>query len=240
MTSHNPHSIAIIGGGPSGLRAADVLSGAGIPISVFDQKPSVGRKFLVAGHGGLNLTHSENLEAFTARYGPSAQRFASLLRQFTPQDLRKWSQELGIETFVGTSGRVFPMEKKAAPLLRRWVQRLKHRGVEFYMNHRLTHLDTHPKLAVQFSSPTGSVILHPRAALLACGGASWPETGSDATWVSLLEQQGVRIVPLQPALGPFRFSPHVTGNRLKILPRPSGRKPSPEKFSSRVMVSKVG
>ncbi|MDP3606197.1 MAG: NAD(P)/FAD-dependent oxidoreductase, partial [Polaromonas sp.] len=134
----SPYRVAVIGGGPAGLMAAEVLSGAGaaLEVQLFDAMPSVGRKFLLAGKGGLNLTHSEGAEAFLGRYGERNAQMASLMAAFGPAELRAWAQDLGVETFVGSSGRVFPKDMKAAPLLRAWLQRLRAAGVKFSMRHR--------------------------------------------------------------------------------------------------------
>ena len=173
--------------------AAEVISAAGKPVDVYDSMPSVGRKFLMAGKGGLNLTHSERLPSFLARYGNAA-HIEPLLAQFGPDKLRAWAHELGVETFVGTSGRVFPTEMKAAPLLRAWVKRLRDASVRFHMRHRWCGWD---QGALVFETPTGKVTVAADATVLALGGASWPQLGSDAVWVSLLGN--VRIAPLQPS-----------------------------------------
>lgn len=190
-------SVAIIGGGPAGLMAAEVLSQAGIAVDVYDAMPSVGRKFLLAGIGGLNITHSEHYDQFCARYGPERAYLQASLDQFTPDDLRAWAHTLGIETFVGTSGRVFPKEMKAAPLLRAWLHRLRQQGVCFHVRHRW--LGWHDDGALHIAGPDGDLHLKPAATVLALGGASWPKLGSDGAWVSLLAQQGTQIAPLQSA-----------------------------------------
>jgi len=189
--------IAIVGAGPAGLYAAEVLADAGHAVAVYDAMPAPGRKLLVAGHSGLNLTHSEPLPGFAARYGAQSERFATWLTAFGPEQLRAWADGLGAETFVGSSGRVFPKAFKAANLLAAWLERLRSLGVRFHMRHRLSAIEPGPRL--RFSGPAGEVIVEPRAALLALGGASWPETGSDAAWVPLLAAHGVRIAPLAPA-----------------------------------------
>jgi len=201
--------VLIVGGGPAGLRAAELVSAAGLRTVLADQKPSVGRKFLVAGRGGLNLTHSEPVEFFTARYGSSLQRWNELLADFSPTDLRAWAKELGIETFVGTSGRVFPESKQAAPLLRRWIERLRKQGVSFRPRHQLvgfrktSEVDAAARdsggYLVTFSTPEGDARYQARAVIFALGGASWPQTGSDGSWVKLFSKAGVGISPLTPA-----------------------------------------
>jgi uncharacterized flavoprotein (TIGR03862 family) len=195
------YDVLVVGGGPAGLRAAEVTSAAGLRTVLADHKPSVGRKFLVAGRGGLNLTHSEPVENFPARYGGPAQRWQKLLVDFSPNDLRGWAEGLGIETFIGTSGRVFPLTKQAAPLLRRWIERLRKQGVNFRPRHGLAGF-TRAKSGeweVEFTTTQGAVTLRARAVILALGGASWPQTGSDGGWVKLLANDGIAVTPLTPA-----------------------------------------
>jgi len=188
----------VIGGGPAGLRAAEITSAAGLRTVLADRMPSVGRKFLVAGRGGLNLTHSEPLEKFVTRYNERP-RWRSLLSDFPPDDLRAWAKGLGVESFVGTSGRVFPATKQAAPLLRRWIARLKQQGVEFRLRHDWAGLDALHGHEFSFGTPRGSLRLCPHATLLALGGASWPQTGSTGSWVSILAASGIQIAPLVAA-----------------------------------------
>lgn len=190
--------IAIIGAGPAGLMAAEVLAGRGHRVAVYEQMPTPARKLLLAGRGGLNLTHSESLERFTARYGSQAQRFARLLDGFPPQALRDWAAELGIETFVGTSGRIFPVQMKASTLVRAWLRRLDGLGVTLHTRHRWTGWDEAGALTLQRADGSHLTIT-PRAAILALGGASWPRTGSDGGWVPLLEGRGVRVERLRPS-----------------------------------------
>ena len=190
-------TIAIIGGGPAGLAAAEVLAQAsGVAVTVYDSMPSVGRKFLMAGKGGLNLTHSEPLERFLGRYGARAASLAPLVKAFDPQALRAWADGLGVATFVGTSGRVFPAEMKAAPLLRAWIRRLKAAGVQFRTRHRWVGWNG-PGLA--FETPNGQSAVTADAVVLALGGGSWPSLGSDGRWAPLLSGAGVEIAPLRPA-----------------------------------------
>ncbi|MBL8277038.1 MAG: TIGR03862 family flavoprotein [Pelomonas sp.] len=197
--------VALIGGGPAGLMAAEVLAAAGHAVTVFDAKPSVGRKFLLAGKGGLNLTHSEPFEPFVGRFGDRAPQIESLLRGFDADALRAWAAGLGVETFVGTSGRVFPTDLKAAPLLRAWLHRLRVAGVKFAMRHRWAGWsDTG---ALRFQTPEGERLVTPRATLLALGGASWPQLGSDGAWVPWLAERGVDVAPLQPANCGFDVGP---------------------------------
>ncbi|MGA8135776.1 MAG: TIGR03862 family flavoprotein [Pseudomonas gingeri] len=190
-----PH-VAIIGGGPAGLMAAEVLSQSGIQVDLYDGMPSVGRKFLLAGVGGMNITHSEAYPAFLSRYAERAPHIAPLLRAFGADALCEWIHGLGITTFVGSSGRVFPSDMKAAPLLRAWLKRLREAGVVIHTRHRwLGWRDG----SLVIHSPEGEKTLRPDATLLALGGASWARLGSDGAWLPLLEQQGVTIAPLQPS-----------------------------------------
>lgn len=191
--------VAVIGGGPAGLMAAEVLASAGPAVSVqlFDAMPSVGRKFLLAGRGGLNLTHSEPPEVFMRRYGAHSAALAPLIAAFDPAALRDWAQALGIETFIGSSGLVFPKDMKAAPLLRAWLHRLRSAGVQFSMRHRW--LGWADDGALTFSTPTGEVHIKADAVVLALGGGSWARLGSDGAWVPLLAGRGVPVAPLQPS-----------------------------------------
>jgi uncharacterized flavoprotein (TIGR03862 family) len=195
------YDVLVVGGGPAGLFSAELTSSAGLRTILADHKPSVGRKFLVAGRGGLNLTHSEPVERFPARYDDHPERWQSLLADFSPDDLRAWAKDLGIETFVGTSGRVFPTTKQAAPLLRRWIERLRKQGVSFRPRHTLAGFSRAKSRdwEVEFRTPQGSTILRTRALILALGGASWPQTGSDGGWVNLFTKAGIAITPLAPA-----------------------------------------
>jgi hypothetical protein len=190
--------VAVVGGGPAGLMAATVLSGAGLTVDIFDAKGSAGRKFLVAGRGGLNLTHSEHAEPFAARYGNNAETFKKLLAGFSPDDLRAWLRDLGVETFVGTSGRVFPKDATAAGILKIWLEGLGRRGVEFHYRHRWQGFSE--KGAPLFLTENGALLEFPaRAVLLALGGASWPQTGSDGSWTTFLAARGVHLEPFRPA-----------------------------------------
>ncbi len=192
-----PRCVAVIGAGPAGLMAAQMLAEAGAQVTVFDTKATVGRKFLLAGRGGLNLTHSEPLDRFIGRYGPRADALAPQLHAFGPQAVREWAHALGSETFVGTSGRVFPRAMKAAPLLRAWLQRLHGLGVVFRTRHRWLGWNEAGEL--RFATPTGEQHFNPQATVLALGGASWPRLGSDGAWVPLLQARGVALQPLQAA-----------------------------------------
>lgn len=191
--------VAIIGGGPAGLRAAEVAAGRGATVTVFDAKPSVGRKLLVAGRGGLNLTHGEDLADFISRYSGPAGFWQRAISAFTPADLREWAGNLGIETFEQRTGRVYPREMKAAPLLRRWVDRLRGLGVAFEMNHRWSGLVPGSPHRLDFSVHGESRSFFTDAAVLALGGASWPITGSDGQWTSILRNLGIGVHPLVPA-----------------------------------------
>jgi uncharacterized flavoprotein (TIGR03862 family) len=189
--------IAVIGAGPAGLMAAEVLAQGGAAVTIFDGMASAGRKFLMAGRGGLNLTHSETLPAFLTRYGNVAPQLTAAIEAFPPGALRAWSEALGQPTFVGSSGRVFPKAMKASPLLRAWLRRLDAAGVKFAMRHRWTGWDGNGRL--QFQTPDGAIAVEARATVLALGGASWPRLGSDAAWVEMLAAKGVAISPLKPA-----------------------------------------
>jgi uncharacterized flavoprotein (TIGR03862 family) len=201
--SHPMKTVAIVGGGPAGLMAAEVLSGHGLQVDVYDAMPSVGRKFLLAGKGGMNITHSEPIGAFLGRYGARREHIAPLLDAFGPQALRDWIHGLGIDTFIGTSGRVFPTDMKAAPLLRAWLHRLREGGVRFHMRHRWQGWDGAPANGnphnLRFATVDGEQVVHADAVLLALGGASWARLGSDGAWAPMLAEHGVVIKPLQPA-----------------------------------------
>ena len=191
--------IAVIGGGPAGLRAAEVAAAGGARVTLYDAKPSVGRKFLVAGRGGLNLTKDEPRDVFATRYSDPA-RWPALLADCDAAALRAWAAGLGVETFVASTGRVYPRELKAAPLLRRWVQRLRASGVHFAMRHRWTGLRAGACWQLAFAGPDDApVAAEADAVILALGGGSWPETGSDGAWTAILERLGVAVAPLQPA-----------------------------------------
>jgi uncharacterized flavoprotein (TIGR03862 family) len=196
--------VAVIGGGPAGLMAAEALAEGGVHVDVYDAMPSVGRKFLMAGKGGMNITHSEALEPFLGRYGARQPQIAPLLDAFGPDALRTWLQGLGVETFVGSSGRVFPSDMKAAPMLRAWLHRLKEAGVRFHMRHKWVGwnndvaADT-ARPTLRFMTPTGEQQVATDAVVLALGGASWPRLGSDAAWVPLMSARDVPVEPLRPA-----------------------------------------
>jgi uncharacterized flavoprotein (TIGR03862 family) len=195
--SSSPHA-AIIGGGPAGLMAAEVLGRAGVGVTVYDRMPSVGRKLLMAGRGGLNLTHAEDFERFVTRYAQAEPRLRPLLEAFAPADLRAWCEGLGQETFVGSSGRVFPRAFKASPLLRAWLGRLESLNVRFALRHRWQGWDESGQLV--FADASGQhVTAKPDATVLALGGASWPRLGSDGSWVDLLSRRGLKVAPLRPA-----------------------------------------
>lgn len=196
---HTHSQLAVIGGGPAGLRAAEVAASAGIQVTLYDGKPSVGRKFLVAGKGGLNLTHGESLDRFVSRYsGPGQPKeiWRDLVGNFTPSDLRNWAAELGVETFQASSGRVYPTALKAAPLLRRWIERLRGLGVELAMNHRWTSLETGPPYRLGFENGSSATA---DAVIFALGGGSWAKTGSDGGWTEIFAKLGIAQHPLAPA-----------------------------------------
>jgi uncharacterized flavoprotein (TIGR03862 family) len=195
------HTVAVIGGGPAGLMAAEVLSASGVQVHVYDAMPSVGRKFLLAGRGGLNLTHSEPFDIFMSRFGDRHAQLEPMLTQFGPEQVREWAAGLGIETFVGTSGRVFPTDMKAAPLLRAWLQRLRAAGVQFHMRHRWLVDGDAPITAasLRFATPAGEATVKADAVVLALGGASWARLGSDGAWAPWLQARGVDVASLLPA-----------------------------------------
>ncbi len=191
-------TVAVIGGGPAGLMAAEVLARAGATVTVYDRMPSLGRKFLLAGRGGLNLTHSEDLKQFLGRYGDDIDpKLRAAIEAYPPQALRAWSDSLGQETFIGSSGRVFPVALKTSPLLRTWLLRLGNLGVTVKLRHRWDGWDDEGRL--RFVTAEGEQFVAPDATVLALGGASWPRLGSDGSWVETLAVQGVNVTPLQPA-----------------------------------------
>ena len=190
-------SVAVVGAGPAGLMAADVLARAGLKVTVFDRMASVGRKFLLAGRGGLNITHSEELPRFLSRYGDGNPRLCAAIESFPPAATRAWCDDLGEKTFVGSSGRVFPNAFKSSPLLRAWLRRLADLGVLFRLRHRWIGWDTAGALMLE--TPEVAVAVRPQACILALGGASWPRLGADGSWVGLLAAQGIKVAPLRPA-----------------------------------------
>lgn len=189
--------VAIIGAGPAGLMAAEALAQGGAAVTVYDAMPSAGRKFLMAGRGGLNLTHNEPLAAFLPRYREAEPHLAAAIKAFPPERLRAWCEALGQPTFVGSSGRIFPKTLKASPLLRAWLRKLDAMGVLFSTRHRWTGWDDSGRLL--FQTPAGESAVEARATVLALGGASWPRLGSDGGWVETLRAKGVNVSPLKPA-----------------------------------------
>lgn len=190
------NAVAVIGGGPAGLMAAEALAAAGREVDLFEAMPSVGRKFLMAGKSGMNLTHAEALEPFLGRYGARRAVLEPLVRAFDNAAVRAWAEGLGVETFIGSSGRIFPTDFKAAPLLRAWLRRLKGAGVRVHVRHRWAGWRGD---ALIFDTPDGPRAVTPSATVLALGGASWPKLGSNAAWVPWLEEQGVAVAPFRPA-----------------------------------------
>ena len=221
-------NIAVIGAGPAGLIAAEVLAQGGAAVTVYDAMPSAGRKFLMAGRGGLNLTHSEPLPAFLARYREAMPHLAAAIEAFPPQALRDWSEALGQETFVGSSGRVFPKAFKASPLLRAWLRRLDSMGVKLALRNRWTSWDEQGRL--QFQTPEGPRAIETHATVLALGGASWPRLGSDGSWAETLAAKGVKISSLRPANSGFTvawsnvFRDRFEGQPLKGVALTSGER----------------
>ena len=216
-----PKILAIVGGGPAGLMAAQTAAGHGVDVHVFERKPSVGRKFLIAGRGGLNLTHAEPMPAFRQRFRAQGPAVSAWLDGFDNQSARDWAQDLGIATFVGSSGRVFPTDMKAAPLLRAWLKRLRELGVQFHVRHDM--LGFGPDGRLRMDTPAGETLIAADAAIFALGGASWPQLGSDGGWQDWLRVQGLAIDPLQPANCGFEhawsdfFRARFAGQPLKPL-----------------------
>jgi uncharacterized flavoprotein (TIGR03862 family) len=219
-------NVAVIGAGPAGLMAAEVLAQGGVTVTIYDAMPSAGRKFLMAGRGGLNLTHSEPLPQFLARYREAMPHLQAAIEAFPPRALRDWSQAMGQETFVGSSGRVFPKAFKASPLLRAWLRRLDAMGVKLALRHRWTGWDEQGRLG--FQTLDGPRVVEARATVLALGGASWPRLGSDGAWAGILAARGVKISPLRPANSGFTvawsdiFRDRFEGQPLKGVALTSG------------------
>lgn len=198
-----PKKIAIIGGGPAGLMAAESACGPGIEVTVYERKASVGRKFLIAGRGGLNLTHSEPMSGFKQRYRNQGEAVGHWLKDFDNQTLCNWSHDLGIDTFTGSSGRIFPKDMKAAPLLRTWLKRLREAGVQFQVNHQALGFDDAGKLRIRTAD--GEMSISADAYVFALGGGSWPQLGSDGAWQSWLQPAGLSIEALKPANCGFNY-----------------------------------
>ncbi|MBB2974331.1 TIGR03862 family flavoprotein [Mesorhizobium sp. RMAD-H1] len=212
--------IIVIGGGPAGLMAAEMLSQRGHGVTVYDGMPTVGRKFLLAGKSGLNITHAEDYARFATRFGPASERLRAALDAFRPDDIRAWAADLGTETFVGSSGRVFPKAMKASPLLRAWLGRLEGQGVRILTRHRWAGI---AEDGLVFMTPQGREVVRGDAVLLALGGASWPRLGSDAAWVPWLKDRGVEVRDLRPANCGFdvgwseNFREHFAGSPVKSV-----------------------
>lgn len=227
MKEPSPKTVAIIGAGPAGLMAAEILAQAGLRVTIYDRMPSVGRKLLMAGRGGLNLTHSEPLEKFIGRYGDAAAWLSPYIETFPPEALRKWCEGLGEETFTGSSGRVFPRSMKAAPLLRAWLKRLADSGVRFAMRYEWRGWEKDALIFTDSHQNTIRVI--PDITLLALGGASWPRLGSNGGWMDILSAHGISLAPLRPANCGFTinwskyFQSHFAGSPLKPVAISFGR-----------------
>lgn len=215
------HHVVIIGGGPAGLAAAESLLTAGVAVDLYEAMPSVGRKFLMAGKGGMNITHSEALPEFLTRYGHGSNHLRPMIEAFPPAALCEWIHGLGIDTFVGSSGRVFPTEMKAAPLLRAWLHRLRQLGLQLHVRHRW--LGWNPDGSLHFATPEGEIALTGSACILALGGGSWARLGSDGAWVPWLQAATVDIAPLRPANCGFdiawsaHFRERFAGEPLKAI-----------------------
>lgn len=216
-------TVSVIGGGPAGLMAAEVLSQQGLQVEVYDAMPSVGRKFLLAGKGGLNISHSEPFDRFLSRYGTRQNQLKPTLEAFGPEALVDWVHGLGVNTFVGTSGRIFPAEMKAAPLLRAWLHRLRLSGVNFHMKHQWLGWHAGDYSLLRFLTVDGEKRIRTDAAVLALGGGSWPKFGSTGAWVPMFVEQGIPVAPLQPANCGFdvnwseHFRHHFAGKPLKSV-----------------------
>jgi uncharacterized flavoprotein (TIGR03862 family) len=240
-----PPRVAIVGGGPAGLMAAEAARAAGVDVDLYDRLGSVGRKFLIAGKGGLNLTHSEPRDTFVARYGVHRAEVSRWLDAFDADALRAWARGLGVETFVGTSGRVFPIDLKAAPLLRAWLRRLRASGVRFHMRHRW--LGWNERGALRFAHDDGEVDVDADAVVLALGGASWPVLGSDGAWVETLAARGIDIAPLEPSNCGFdvawssHFASRHPGDPVKpVVMEWTGRDGTRERRQGELVVSSYG
>ena len=192
MTKH----IAIIGGGPAGLMAAQQVVAQGFDVHLYDAMPSLGRKFLMAGKSGMNLTHNEDMDKFLSRYQDSRTNLENIITDFTPSDIRKWAADLGIETFVGSSGRIFPTDFKAAPLLRSWLRQLRKDGLNIHVRHRWLGWDNNTLI---FTTPEGEIRVKPDATIIALGGVSWPKLGSDGAWLPIFDKAGVSHNPFKPS-----------------------------------------
>jgi uncharacterized flavoprotein (TIGR03862 family) len=240
VSQKSNEQIAVIGAGPAGLMAAEVLARGGAAVTIYDAMPSAGRKFLMAGRGGLNLTHSEPLPAFLTRYGKAAPQLAAAIQEFPPDALRAWSEALGQPTFVGSSGRVFPQAFKASPLLRAWLRRLDSSGVQFAFRHRWTNWDESGHLS--FQTPNGQSVVDAGATVLALGGASWPRLGSEGAWTEILAAKNVTISPLKPANSGFTvawsdvFRDRFEGQPLKGVALSSG----PHTVRGEAIVTRTG
>ena len=221
QTKSSALTVAVIGGGAAGLMAAEVLSKHGFAVDIYDAMPSVGRKFLLAGKGGMNITHSEEQNLFLSRYGQQRVFLEPMLQAFGASDVRQWMAGLGFDSFVGTSGRVFPTDMKAAPLLRAWLHRLREAGVKIHVRHRWTGWDAQG--ALTFATPDEKKVVHADAVILALGGGSWPRLGSNGAWVSIFQQQGITVARLQAANCGFdttwseHFSSRFAGQPLKSV-----------------------
>jgi uncharacterized flavoprotein (TIGR03862 family) len=214
-------SAVVIGAGPAGLMAAETLLQGGVKVDLYDAMPSAGRKFLVAGKGGLNLTHSEPFDRFLSRFGDNRAQLEPFLYAFGPEALRQWAHELGVETFVGSSNRVFPVGMRSAPLLRLWMDRLRSSGIVFHFRHKW--IGWNESGCLHFETSTGEISVQARLVVLALGGGSWPVTGSTAAWNPLLRQRGIRVRPLRPSNCGFdvgwtdHFRSHFAGSPVKAV-----------------------
>ena len=223
LNINSPKKVAVVGGGPAGLMAAEVLSAAGVNVDLYDAMPSLGRKFLMAGKGGMNISHSEPMDLFLSRYGARRCSIEPMLVDFSPQSVRDWVSGLGFETFVGSSGRIFPSDMKAAPLLRAWLRRLRSSGVNFHVRHKWLGWADDSHTLLSFSTPEGHRTIKVDAVVLALGGGSWKQLGSTGEWVPILANRGLVVAPLKPANCGFDvswsefFSDRFSGQPLKSV-----------------------
>ncbi len=232
--------VAIVGGGPAGLMAAESLTRRSIAVDLFDAMPSLGRKFLMAGKSGLNLTHAEPVDQLLTHYGATHPYLKNAIEHFPPNVVRDWAADLGTETFVGTSGHVFPKSMKAAPLLRAWIRELKAQGMSVHVRHKWLGWDDDGTL--RFEAPDGKKFVKPQATILALGGASWPQLGSDAGWVSHVKDQGIEVVPFEPANCGFdhawsdHFKERFAGKPIKSVALVAGKR----RLNGECVVTKYG
>lgn len=240
-----PPRVAVVGGGPAGLMAAETLRAGGAHVDLYEACGSLGRKFLLAGKGGLNLTHSDPPELFARRYRERASEVGRWLQAFGPRALCEWAHGLGVDTYVGSSGRVFPRDRKAAPLLRGWVRRLREQGVAIHVQHRWLDWDAQGRL--RLATPAGERLACADAVVLALGGGSWPRLGADGRWTGVLAAHGIDIAPLRPANCGFdigwseRFATRFAGDPLKpVIAAWTSRDGRPQQRQGECVITATG